>query len=168
MPILNRRELVATSLLAPVALPAHAAAAAATRLRSMPAMDVAARLRGCLDGEFWLWIQGDVFGREPGETLRPLCGFCSVLRMRYTRDGSAAFTVEQRESAHFYDTVSGSVLGEFRNPYTGRTNVAVGYVSPVFTLRLDRNGTAAADGFLNATGSVPHGTQSDGLDVWLS
>lgn len=126
------------------------------------------RLRGCRSGEFWLWIAGDVFGRTPSESLRPLSGFCSVLRMRYREiEGKKAYAFEQRESCHFYDVGDASVLEEWVNPYTGKTNIAVGYVAPEFRFRLDADGVHDAGNALTLqSGGFPRGVETDGTDVW--
>lgn len=139
-----------------------------TSVADLDALDAAVRLRGRRNGELWFWLQGDVFGRAPGETLRPLVGFCSVLRMRYRPDAQRSYRFEQRESAHFYDLTTGRVLGEFANPYTGEQNIAVGYVSPRFEFRLDESGVYAGAGFDRLQGTVPRGLESDGRDVWTT
>lgn len=130
-------------------------------------LDAIVRLRGRRDGELWFWLQGDVFGRAPGETLRPLVGFCSVLRMRYRPD-PGGYRFEQRESAHFYDVATGHPLGEFANPYTRKTDIAVGYVSPRFEFRLQEAGVYAGSQFERLQGTVPRGLETDGRDVWTT
>lgn len=140
----------------------------AESVSGMDPLTVAVRLRGRLEGGLWVWIQGDVFGRRPEETLRPLAGFCSVLRMRYRPVGERGYVFEQRESAHFYDVATGEILEEFANPYTGATNVAVGYVSPRFEFRIDADGVYFGEGLDVRQGGIPRGIETDGTDVWTT
>lgn len=169
---MQRRQILvaaALSLAAPRARPqTPPSVEATTSIADSEALDAMVRLRGRRKGELWFWLQGDVFGRMPEETLRPLVGFCSVLRMRYRPDPERGYRFEQRESAHFYDVATGEPLGEFANPYTGKTNIAVAYVSPRFEFRLDESGVYAGRRFDQLQGTVPRGLETDGRDVWTT
>lgn len=99
------------------------------------------RMRGDLRRHVWLWFEGRVYGKAPEDVIRPLFGFTSVLRVRYDAMGGDAVRFSQRESAHYTSLETGEPAGEFYNPYTDRTNIAVGYVSPLFTYELRPQGT---------------------------
>jgi hypothetical protein len=169
--MVQRRDVLRGSLLAAGGLAGAAIGAPGTGPEALADVDplmLMIRLRGRAFGELWMWIQGDVFGREPDEVLRPLVGFCSVLRMRYQPDSEDSCFFEQRESCHFYDVATGEVLVEFANPYTGKTNIAVPYVSPRFRFRMDSRGVYSGAGFDVLQGKLPRGIETDGVDVWTT
>lgn len=125
-----------------LANPAH-------RLRAM------IRLRGAEEFPFWMLIEGDVYGRDPASTMTPLFKFTALLRLRYTRLDDNTYEFQQRESSHYTNLETGEPIGEFHNPYKDETNVAVGYVSPLFTYRFGLNGTSSPSR-PDHMGDLPH------------
>lgn len=130
------------------------------------------RLRGAETGESWLWYQGVLHGRPAGDVLRPVCGFTSVLCLRYTplEDGSG-YRFVQRESNHYYSLETGKPIGAITNPWTGKEVVAVGYVSPPWSHRYAVEGTfpeTAPGSFTTTANGTPWPLETDGQDWWAT
>ncbi len=100
------------------------------------------RLRGAEEGGCWLWFGGLVYGRPADEAIEPLFQFQSVLWMVYEAGEEGGYTFRQRESCLFSDVQPGETGGVFNNPYTGKPNPMIGYVSPIFAFRFFADGTA--------------------------
>lgn len=127
------------------------------RLRAM------VRLRGAESGPFWLLIEGQVYGRDPVSVMKPLFNFTALLRMRYRRVDDDRYAFDQRESAHYTDLRTGEPIGEFHNPFKDETNLAVGYISPVFSYHFGLDGTTSPTR-PDHSGDLPHAlTQQGGL-----
>ena len=116
----------------------------------------------------WQWFEGIVYGRAEGEVLRPICGFTSVLCVRYEPPENGVYKFAQRESNHYTDLTSKQPIGEVKNPYTGKTNIAVGYVSPKWSFRLSTNGVAMAANPETIVGRVAEHFESDGDEMWAT
>ncbi|MDX2222328.1 MAG: DUF1838 family protein [Rhodospirillaceae bacterium] len=126
------------------------------------------RLRGREDGEAWQWFEGILYGRAEGDVLRAICGFTSVLCVRYEAADHGVYRFAQRESNHYTDLATGRPIGDVRNPYTGKTNIAVGYVSPKFKFQMSQAGVATAAEPERITGHIPSSFSSDGRDIWTT
>ena len=134
----------------------------ADRLRAL------VRLRGREEGDVWQWFQGLIYGRADGEVLRAVCGFTAVLCVRYEAAVDGVYSFVQRESNHYTDLSTGEPVGEIRNPYTGKTNIAVGYVSPRFAFRLSAAGVASSVAPDKIVGTIARDFVSDATDIWTS
>jgi Protein of unknown function (DUF1838) len=126
------------------------------------------RLRGRENGEVWQWFEGILYGRAEGEVLKPICGFTSVLCVRYEPPENGVYKFAQRESNHYTDLATKQPIGEVKNPYTGKTNIAVGYVSPKWSFHLSAAGVAMAANPETIVGRVSPTFEDDGLEVWAT
>lgn len=157
---LSRRNFVAASgaaLAAPAILSSTARAHPALLNVSDPVDRLRAmvRLRASETIPSWLLVEGDVYGREPDTLLKPLFRFTNILRIEYTKVSDTAYTFRQRESAHYTNLETGEPLGEFYNPYMDKTNIGVGFVSPIFYYKFDIKGTTS-DKQPDHRGDLPH------------
>lgn len=125
------------------------------------------RIRGDLNRPAWLWFEGNVYGRAPDGVITPVFGFTSVLIVRYEMLGPERAAFEQRESAHYTDLGTGQPIGEFHNPFTGRTNIAIGYVSPRFRYELTADGAYSARTG-KRVGDKMAGLEGDAVHVWTT
>jgi hypothetical protein len=88
--------------------------------------------------------------------------------VRYEPPNDGVYKFAQRESNHYTDLLTRRPIGEVPNPYTGKTNIAVGYVSPKWSFLLSSAGVAMAANPENIIGEIPHHFDSDGTDVWAT
>jgi hypothetical protein len=132
-----------------------------------PDLDTLIRIRGHQSRPFWLWFEGAVYGRAPDDPVRPLFGFTSLLRVRYGRSADGSVFLDQRESAHYTDLATGEMIGRFHNPYLGRSNVAIGYVSPLLRFGFSIEGTFDIDTG-DQIGSFLPALAGDTAQVWTT
>jgi hypothetical protein len=125
------------------------------------------RLRGREAGEVWQWFEGILYGRADGEVLKPICGFTSVLCVRYETPQDGVYKFAQRESNHYTDLATKRPIGEVKNPYTGKTNIAVGYLSPKWSFHLSGAGVAVASNPDAISGRVSP-FENDGVEIWAT
>lgn len=129
--LLNRRGFGA--LAAGLALGSGAGAlAAAGRDAVIANEDMLTFLRvfAVADGSCALTNAGIIYGKQPGELPRPLCGFLSVLEIAITHPARGLARAAQLE-AMVCTTLDGSaLLKEWTNVYTGERVIPVGYASP--------------------------------------
>ncbi len=130
-------------------------------------LDTLVRLRGDLAQPVWLWFEGRVYGRPPDGLMTPMFGFTSLLRVRYEMISDTRAAFEQRESAHYTDLATGAPVGGFYNPYTRKTNIAVGYVSPKFRYEFTADGAYSTRSG-KKIGTMMEQLATDGTHVWTS
>ncbi len=100
--------------------------------------DAFARLQGSLDptethyGHYF----GTVLGVTPNERVQELCGFegFSATRLLHLEDGS--YRKLLRETVFYRDPVSGKLLDEWKNPWTGEVVKVVNVANDPFNLTI--------------------------------
>lgn len=94
-------------------------------------LDALTRVNGAGDGGTgcW-WAKGQVYGLPKDELRRPLLGIYGCRLVKYDRV-QAGYNVTTRDFAFFTDLITGEVLQQFQNPFTGRTVP----VRPILTRR---------------------------------
>jgi len=126
------------------------------------------RLRGREDGEVWQCFERILYGRAEGQVPKAICGFTSVLCVRYDTPDKGVYKFAQRESNHYTDLATKQPIGEVKNPYTGKTNIAIGYVSPEWKFHLSSAGVAMLPKTDVIVGRISPAFESDGTDIWAT
>lgn len=116
----------AIGLMGAGALSAAAMPAAAARRNTLDVTSAEGKLRayimmrGALDEQLVIsYIDGYYFGVVDAE-ITPLWDVVGVTFTRYRRRSDGGYDVFSGEVAHFFDSGTGKVPGEFHNPYTGK------------------------------------------------
>lgn len=171
--LLSRRALITAS-----------GAAAATSLAPLPVLagtgDPAAllpttpeaglrqfiRLFSGLTGSSVFTNEGLIYGKIEGELPRPLFGFISVLEVRAREIEPGLWRSEQKEAMAVLDMRTRMPVATIANPYTGATNHALGYVSPLNVYYFDASGS----GFRARPkpGQTSRLWRSTASDVWVT
>lgn len=159
--------LAAAPAMSSIAIAAPAAkplgTTAADRLRTFMMM------RGALDDRLVIcWIQGQYFGLVDGE-MTLLCGIVNATLSRYRRQSDGGYVGARGEISYITDPVSGRIVRQVRNPYTGAMvdTPARGYppsvvhINPDLKIRINEHSGEK----LENTTSAPF---QNGPDVWVS
>lgn len=166
-----RRALIAGAVLglaAPQGASARQSADPATLLPATPEAGLTQfiRLFAGLTGSSVFVNEGLIYGKVAGDLPKPLFGFVSVLEIRAKEIEPGLWRSEQKEAMACLDMATRMPIKTIENPYTGETNFALGYVSPVNVYFFDKTGSGFRD--KPKPGQTSRIWRSSGTDVWVT
>lgn len=112
--------------------------------------------------------EGIIYGKAPGDLMRPLFGFLAVLEIRTKAAGDGVYEAEQKEAMVCLNLASRTLMKDWRNPYTDETLIPVGYVSPVNRYFFTATGSYMRTRPEGGGEPTPRDWRSSATDVWFT
>lgn len=113
-------------------------------------------------------LEGLIYGRPPGKLPRKLVGFLSVVQIRVEQPEPGLYRSTQIEAMTWLDLATRKPLGPWLNPYTGSTEIPVGFASPRNIYHFDTTGSYGAKLPPVRSGRLDLDWRTTGEDIWVT
>lgn len=113
-------------------------------------------------------VEGMLYGVMLGGLPRPLIEFHSLVEIRVSEPKSGLFLAAQREATWLGSGTADDIESPFENPYTGKTVVPFGYVTPVNQYWFDQTGAYQSELPESRSRASERKWQEGGDTLWVT